>query len=406
MQEDQIWKAIKSSNFHFINSQYQTKNILYASSVSGKTLTGKLTTSVSDLNSIVKIGMKDVNPANLRDGVTYYATITLKGKNAQVIGKSTIAFTKELPGFPVNVAPATGMLQEGNVMVFPATKNDAGKYAAFDMNGAFEGLTDKISFVETDSDPAGLKYVYNVTNPDGSVGYYASIPVAYIDPANTSIYGKKNSVEYRYDYGRISHAYDAATETWYEQNWVTKYPFTLQFGNYFYETEMTLTPFTITYPGAKDKEVAIELSNIEIRDWYNQIVDLRNAVRADLAPQSKEAKYLDGNATINFITENSAKPENEYYKFSHFAKAQYDAAGKFARYTKPNETFYVFNSQGQQIKKYTLKLEDCDLMIVKSQKDSFTGGTVPTWIQVVYKDNFGIVIEKKSENSFTMNFQQ
>ena len=400
--EDKIYEAINASNFDFKNNKDVSKTILKTSTVSGMKLTGNILSITDDvnavdvLNSIANIGMKDVKAVDLRDGVTYYAHITIKGANAQVIGKSTIAFKKELPGFPANVAPATGMLQNGNVMVFPWEKSGEG-YAKFDMDGAFEGLSSVLNLQDLSS-PAISGYRYSTTNS------YVVMPLDFVDPSDAD-YATEVPVRYVYNYGDISNPYDANLQTWKrEQPWNTYYPFTLQFGNYFQETTMTLTPFTITYPGAKDKEVAIELSNIEIKDWYNQTVSLMNAVNDEEG--TKEGKYLNKEAEIHFITENSAKPVDEYYEFAYFAKAQYDAAGKFARYTKPNETFYVFNSQGQQIKKYTLKLEDCDLMIVKSQKDSFTGGTVPTWIQVVYKDNFGIVIEKISENSFTMNFQQ
>ena len=146
------------------------------------------------------------------------------------------------------------------------------------------------------------------------------------------------------------------------------------------------------------------MDQISIKDYYNQTVDLRNAV--ELTANSKEAKYLSENAKIQFITENTANGVNEYYEFQYFGKAQYDANGKFARYTKAGDTYYVFDANGQTIRKYKLSLEDCDVMVINSKKDSFTGGTVPTWIQVVYKDNLGNTITKKSVNSFTMNFVQ
>ena len=400
--EDKIYNAINASNFDFKNNKDVSKIILKTSTVSGMKLTGDILSITDDpkavdvLNSIANIGMKDVKAVDLRDGVTYYAHITIKGANAQVIGKSTIAFKKELPGFPANVAPATGMLQNGNVMVFPWEKSSEG-YAKFDMDGAFEGLSDALK-LEDLSSPNINGYRYTESNS------YVVMPLDFVDPSNDA-YATEVPVRYVYNYGNISNPYDANLQTWKDaQPWKTYYPFTLQFGNYFQETEMTLTPFTITYPGAKDKEYAIELSNIEIRDWYNQVVDLKNA--QGNVDGTKEGKYLSKKAEIHFVTENSAKPIDEYYEFVGFGKAQYRADGTFKGYAKENDTFYVFNENGEQIRKYTLTLEDLDVMIIKSVKDSFTGGTVPTWIKVVYTDNFGKVIEKKSENSFTMNFQQ
>ena len=397
VQEDKIYGEVKSIHFDFRDIYGNVIDILGKSNNSGRGHYGTLQGTAGTLNSIAYIGMKYVNPAGLRDGVTYYAHITVKGANAQVIGKSTIAFTKELPGFPVNVAPATGMLQNGNVMVFPWTLN--GTKAEFDMDGAFEGLDNGyIWLIDKTSNPvAGITY----DEPTA----VASIAAAYVNP-EYSLYGRKNNVQYEYNYGQISHAYNATTETWYKQDWKTKYAFTLQFGNYFYETTMTLTPFTITYPGAKDKEVAIDLSNIEVKDWYNQVVDLKSAVHQDVATETKEAKYLANNAEIHFVTENSAKPVDEYYEFAYFGKAEYRADGSFRGYAKLGESYNVYNAEGTLIRQYNLKMEDLDVMVIKSVKDSFTGGTVPTKIQVVYKDNFGNTITKTSTNSFTMNFQQ
>jgi len=412
---DNIGSYVGANHFYFVNA-YDGKVEIWDHTAyrwDGDKLIGegKLTADAATLNSIVKVGMNAVKPFALRDGVTYKATITIKGENAQIIGNSTIAFKKELPGFPSNVAPATGMLQNGNVMVFPylkGTNKTVGtttyERVMFDMDGAFEGLDNgKIDLL--DKTTYGIS-LYEYTEESAEV----MVNKAYVNPNSTS-YGQKHSVQYAYNYGAISNVYTAATETWSGvQNWWTTYPFTLQFGNYYQETTMTLTPFTLNYPGAKNKYVAVDLSNIEIRDWYNQVVDLRNAVNN--VAETKEARYLRANAVVDFITDNTAKPVNEYFIFDTdddqcvFAKAQNDATGAFAKYKTVGETFNVYNAEGTKIRSYKLTLADCDVMIVKTQKDAFTGGTVPTKIRITYKDVFGNDIVKTSTNSFTMNFKE
>ena len=407
--EDMIYNYINNGHFAFVDAYGNPVTILETSSISSantRMLEGDLTSVAADLNKVAYIKMVNVPASAMRDGVTYYATITLKGQNAQVIGSSKIAFTKELPGFPTNVAPATGMLINGNVMVFPEGPAVSGK-AQFNMNGVFEGLSEgTLNLIENSANWPVAGITANYSAATGIV----SVDKNYVNPdpnTNGNLYGIKNKVYYEYNYGQISNPYHGTTQTWkIAQDWKTTYPFTLQFGNYFHETTMTLTPFTITYPGAKDKEVAIDLSNIEVKDWYNQVVDLKSAVHQNVATETKEAKYLANNAEIHFVTENSAKPVDEYYKFAYFGKAEYRADGSFRGYAKLGESYNVYNAEGTLIRQYNLKMEDLDVMVVKSVKDSFTGGTVPTKIQVVYKDNFGNVIEKTSENSFTMNFQQ
>ena len=412
---DMIGNCVGATHFYFVDAYGNRVNIWdhteYTWDGTNFIGRGHLTNSAAALNSIVKVGMQAVKPQALRDGVTYKATITIKGSNAQVIGKSAIAFKKELPGFPSNVAPATGMLQNGNVMVFPY-KNGTDKTVdgktyervMFDMDGAFEGL-DNGKIYLLDKTTYGIS-LYEYTEASAEV----MANEAYVNPKSTS-YGQKHSVQYAYNYGAISNVYNAATQTWSGvQDWITKYPFTLQFGNYYQETTMTLTPFTLNYPGAKNKYVAVDLSNIEIRDWYNQVVDLKNAV--ELTADSKEARYLRANAVVDFITDNTAKPVNEYFIFDTndeqcvFAKAQNDATGAFAKYKTVGETFNVYNDEGTKIRSYKLTLADCDVMIVKTQKDAFTGGTVPTKIRITYKDVFGNDIVKTSTNSFTMNFKE
>ena len=394
--EDAIYNAISYANFDFADVNGQTASIFGTSSVSGTTVSGALVGDAAKLNSIVKIGMINVDPAALRDGVTYYADIVIKGANAQIIGKSTVSFTKELPGFPVNVAPASGMLQGNNVMVFPHNINNSGEIY-FNMSGAFEGLTSDVMLELNGVTLTGFRYNKNSFN--------VVLPSDHVNPADAD-YATKVPVKYTYSYGNISRPRNATKQTWNSvaQDWTTAYPFTLQFGNYFHETTMTLTPFTVNYPGAKDKLVAIDLKNIQIKDWYNQSVSLLNAVYD--VNGTKEGKYLSECAKINFITANTAKPVDEFYKFVGFGKAEYYGDGSFYRYAEEGDTYKVYNNNGTVIKEYELTKDDLDVMIIKSVKDSFTGGSVPCQIQITYVDNFGNEIVKKSTNSFTMNYKQ
>ena len=377
--------GVDYSNFVFKNKDNAVINPLQANNALINTAT---------IAEVKTIGMTGVTASNLKDGMTYTATLIIKSQHAAVLATATITFAKELPGFPTNVVPFTNMMQNKNVMVFPTPVAGNAGLAEYDLKKAWHNISNgtlgyaQIDFVDL-SKPQVVAYA-PLTN-------MSTLNSKYVDPSKT-VYATKFPMEIAYNYGEISYAYDAYTQSWGVKDHVTKYnDFTLQFANYINECTATLNNVSVNYPGAKDKTSTIELSKLSIKDWYNEAVTLTKYLTAD----TKEYKYIQTIKAVNFLTENAGKPVDEYYEFAGFGKA--DSKGNIVLV---GEEFKTYNSDGSVKTTVTLELKDATLIVMKSTSDASTGAAVPTKIQITIEDKFGFDVKLTTTNSFDMKFQQ
>ena len=385
-------EVVTTTGVNYSNFVFKNKNnaVIYPLQAGGRLINAA---TIADAKTI---GMTGVTASNLKDGMTYTATLIIKSQHAAVLATATITFAKELPGFPTNVVPFTNMMQNKNVMVFPTPVAGNTGLAEYDLKKAWHNIsngTPAVGYAQVDfvdlSEPQVVDYA-PLTN-------MSTLDSKYVDPSKT-VYATKFPMEIAYNYGEISYAYDAYTQSWDVKDHVTKYnDFTLQFANYINECTATLNNVSVNYPGARDKTSTIELSKLSIKDWYNEAVTLTKYLTAD----TKEYKYIQTIKAVNFLTENAGKPVDEYYEFAGFGKA--DSKGNIVLV---GEDFKTYNSDGSVKTTVTLELKDATLIVMKSTSDASTGAAVPTKIQITIEDKFGFDVKLTTTNSFDMKFQQ
>ena len=332
------------------------------------------------------IQMVDVPAVLMKDDVTYTAKITIKGDNnsAAILAVATITFTKELPGFPSeDIAPFTNMLQNNTVMIFPINTNGV---ATYDMKNVWHGIDNQYAWVASENED--VNYELNTQT--------LSVKKDYVNPDNES-YGDAVPMDIVYAYGFISQQLNTTTGGWDLKDHQTNYGgFNVIFGNYVNECNVTFdSKFEQTYPGAVGVECYIPLSSLTIKDWYNAAVDLTKLGTAG----TKENTYIEKISSVNFITDNPAKPVDEYYAFSAFVykstSEKYYAIGQAVNDTKDTANY------GK-----TVDMSMCNTIKMISTSSASTGATVQTKIRFTLVDKFGYSVELTSENSFPMKFQK
>ncbi len=334
--------------------------------------------SGSSKGTATSVKLTNVDPSELKDGMTYTITITAKNATSGNVAKGTITFTKEMPSFPTSVYPFTGQLVSGNLKVYPYYD---GTYAVYNMQSSWHGLVDDNGTAWDNLD------LYQVTssNQTATVSYDKSItsvsaPASVVSPSN-SAYGTKYSMEFSYNYGPISYRLNSANQ-YAVQDWLTYYGgFTLQLGNYVDDcTYEMASNISVSYPGGVGQESEIRLSYITVTDWYGYTIDLSEIGNGDTS--TNEGKYFDEVESgvpfkVEFITTNEAGKEivDEYY------------------------TFKGIETRGTGSSAY-------DVIVMVSKSDAAVGTGVETSIRLTFKDKFGNEIVKDVEGSFTMSFQQ
>ena len=351
-------------------------------------LTGNNQTSgwiSSQADKAKTIQMVDVPAALLKDDVTYTAKITITGdrNSAAILAQATITFTKTLPGFPSNdITPFTNMLQNNSVMIFPVNTNDV---ATYDMKNVWHGIDNPYAWVTSEN--KDVDYDLNTQT--------LTVKKDYVDPENKS-YGDAVPMDIVYAYGFISQQLNTTTGAWDLKDHQTNYGgFNVIFGNYVKECNVTFdSKFEQTYPGAVGKECYIPLSSLTIKDWYNTSVDLSKIGTSG----TKENTYINKISGVHFITDNAAKPVDEYYKFEKFAYQS-----KSGKYFKEGETV-ADDKDTNYNKQVTMAM--CNTIVMTSTSSASTGSTVQTKIRFTIVDKFGYTIDLTSENSFPMKFQE
>ena len=136
------------------------------------------------------------------------------------------------------------------------------------------------------------------------------------------------------------------------------------------------------------------MSSLTIKDWYNTSVDLSKIGTSG----TKENTYINKISGVHFITDNAAKPVDEYYKFEKFAYQS-----KSGKYFKEGETV-ADDKDTNYNKQVTMAM--CNTIVMTSTSSASTGSTVQTKIRFTIVDKFGYTIDLTSENSFPMKFQE
>ena len=330
------------------------------------------------ITKITTVEMINVSASDLKDGMTYTATITAKNTNSGNVAIATVKFTKQLPGFPAYMQPFTGQIVGGNLMVFPYYDATADA-ALYDMTSSWHGL---VKDQDGNTTVTAESFIHNVTsNPQFTYNSSSNILTAvkgHLNPA-AQTYLTKWPTKLTYNYGEISYKY--VNNAWRINEHITSWGqgFTLQLGNYVNECKYSMdTNLKIVYPGAIGKTSKFELSKVVIKDWYNAAVSLKRIM--EQTNDSKEAKFFDSDFKVEFLTGANFDIVDEYYEFAGIEdETLVDADGD--TYTVP----YIY---------------------MTSKSDAATGNPVVTKVRLTFKDKFGNEIVKIVNGSFTMNYQE
>ncbi len=354
------------------------------------------------LTSVTKVEMVGVAAANLKDGVKYTATITVKNPTTKaVVATGIITFTKELPAFPSTlVYPYTEVLISNVLHVYPVASSDKTK-GTFDMRNVWHGIALK----DTDADwnakwnnastvNKGDAVTFNQVLTDAqkesiAKGEYPTVDYTptdrlitvnakLVDPNNknkplSNFYLNEFPMTVNYNFGYISYAYNSKTSAWVKaQAWnpVGK-EFKIVLRNYADDCAISWNGAapTLYYPGAAEQEDSIALSKIIVKDWYKNNVDL-----------SKSNDYFDANAVkVNLLTGANDATVDEYYSAT-IKEAKTYGSGKDAIKVPAQ---IIFTSK-----------------VNKSQ-----GNAVPTKLKVTITDKFGYTVSETIA-PFTMSFQK
>lgn len=333
--------------------------------------------NIIDINSAdkakaVSVEMRDVWAANLKDNVTYTATITAKNYNSGIVAVGTITFTKKLPGFPTTVYPFTGQLINGNLKVYPNLENGAAKYQ---MTSSWHGIADGngvgytgLEFSEIVAQGKTATLIYD----DAATKIQA--PVSLVNPKDKA-YETKFPMSVVYNYGMISYDWNATANSYLLKNHSTSWgtSFTIQIGNYVDDCTYTMSGVSVNYPGAVGQDVNIALNKITVKDWYNDKIDLAKiGSTATADANSKEVKFFDVVAAgvpfkVQFLTGDNFDRVDEYFGFKEI--------------------------KGGNI-------------VMTSKSDAAQGQTVKTKLRLIFKDKFGYTVQKVVDGTFDMKFQK
>ena len=332
--------------------------------------------------TVTKVAIEGVDPAELKDGVTYVATIAAKADKG-VVATATINFTKALPAFPSEyVYPYTNVLQDNVLHIYPIASNDASK-GKFEMQNVWHGLKEsanEVLFVQTNKTDDAIKEILGKTYPEiiypinNSSANRTTIGVdaKFVNPdtEKNPAYLTEIPAKVTYNYGAISLPFvdnDWAKEA---KDWITTGEnIKIVFRNYVADCNIEWSGDvpTLYYPGASGKTDTMPLSALKVTDWYGNAVDL-----------SKNNDYfLKENVDIVLLTGNNV--EDEYYDAEIVAESK------------------TTGEDGEEVVvpahiKFTSKVN-------KSQ-----GTAVPTTLKVVIKDKFGYVVSKSDLAPFSMSF--
>ena len=331
-------------------------------------------TGVDEVSTEVAfVAIEHVEAADLKDGVTYVATIAAKAAKG-VVATATINFTKALPAFPSDyVYPYTNVLQDNVLHIYPIANSDA-KRAIFNMRNVWHGLDTPVEFVQiltdeqTEAAKEGKYPLINYNENTFNMGVDASLVNP--DSEKNSFYLTEFPAKVTYNYGAISLPF--VDNAWAKEakDWITTGEnIKIVFRNYVADCNIEWSGDvpTLYYPGASGKTDTMPLSALKVTDWYGNAVDL-----------SKDNDYfLAKNVNIVLVTGNNV--ENEYYDAEIVAESK------------------TTGEDGEEVVvpahiKFTSKVN-------KSQ-----GTAVPTTLKVVIKDKFGYVVSKSDLAPFNMSF--
>ena len=327
--------------------------------------------------NVTNVAIVGVDPAELKDGVTYVATIAAKADKG-VVATATINFTKALPAFPSDyVYPYTNVLQDNVLHIYPIASNDASK-GKFEMNNVWHGLAEEVLFVQTNTADEAIKDILDKTYPQIYYPINSSNPTTigvaakFVNPdtEKNPAYLTEIPAKVTYNYGKISLPFENNAWAKEAKNWITTGEnIKIVFRNYVADCNIEWSGDvpTLYYPGASGKTDTMPLSALKVTDWYGNAVDL-----------SKDNDYfLAENVDIVLLTGNNL--EDEYYDAEIVAESK------------------TTGEDGEEVVvpahiKFTSKVN-------KSQ-----GTAVPTTLKVVIKDKFGYVVSKSDLAPFNMSF--
>ena len=342
-----------------------------------------------------KVTLDGVDPAKLRDGVKYTATITAKNTAGATVATGVITFTKKLLEFPTTkVYPYTEALISNVLYVYPTAKKDKDNKAIgeFEMKNVWHGVSEEGDWKQSQFKQVDFTQVLTDAQKTAQgKGQYPSITYApatstvtinakLVDPNNldankplSTFYLKELPMVVTYNYGNISLPYNEKTATWatVAEAWKPEgTKFNIVFRNYAADCTINWdgeAP-TLYYPGAEQKKDSIALSKLIVKDWYKNNVDL-----------SKDTPYFDKTSVKVTLLTGENEVVDEYYEAKIKAAATYGT--------------------GNTAKKVPAQI------IFTSQVNKAQGNPVPTKIKVVIVDKFGYEVSKVVA-PFTMKFQK
>ena len=336
---------------------------------------------------VAKVEMVNVNPAILKDGVTYVATFTATNANG-VVATATVSFTKQLPEFPSTfVYPFTNVLQNNVLHIYPI--KSANGMAEYDMTNVWHGLVANGNW--TDALAATVSFDQVLTDAEKQLVAKSEYPtITYtanddlvkisddvLDPNNSvatqklsNYYLTEFPVNVTYNYGPIGFAWNNSASAFKNYDWKpVGNEIKMVFRNYAADLNIEWdgeVP-TLNYPGVAQATDSIALSKIKVTDWYGNKVDL-----------SVDNDYFNAaNVGIVLLTGDN-EVVNEYYEAA----------------IKPAATYGTGSSK-----------KNVPAQIIFTSKVNKSQGTaVPTTIKVVIKDKFEYEVSKSGLAPFSMSF--
>lgn len=309
--------GLTSTNFKFYknNNGTDAPASLLGTSTNSTTLTGDL---AADKTVVTKVQMVNVNPAKLKDGMTYTATIIAKNTRG-VVASSTINFTKALPAFPSSkVYPFTNVLQHNTLTVYPIQAPNAGNgdKARYEMQNVWHGLTDS-EWNNVSGKGQAAKFVQVVTDEQRTAQSQGTYPVItypltagyqslwldkkWVNP-NTDVnalYGQSFPMKIVYEYGDIRFALNDAGTDFETKPWSPNgEEFNIVLRNYADDCTFTWNGAApvLVYNGVQDVQnppiSKIYLDKLIVKDGYNASVDLSGNANGYF--QSVEVHFLTG----------------------------------------------------------------------------------------------------------------
>ncbi len=360
-----------------------------------------LNSDASKLTSVTKVEMVGVDPAKLKDGVKYTATITAKNSaTGAVVATATITFTKQLPAFPsTKVYPFTNILRSDVLYIYPiaVTGNDKPNedYGKYDMKNVWHGIVEegdwktaqavaaKFNQVVTDAQKKDqnatakdAKYP-TITYPMNATASTIQVEAKFVNPdkSKNSLYLNEYPMYVNYNYGNIS--YDLkknSTTEWEVKNWIPKgTEFKIVFRNYADDCAFDWNGDApkLAYNGVVGATSYIAIDKLTITDWYNAAVSLVKGTDGTYA--KGYIKAID----VHLLTGDKFDQVDEYY------------TGTIAAATYKTEN-------GKQVLDKPLRVELTERSSAAQPDD------VPTKLQFVITDSFGYTVTKTLTVPFTM----